>query len=49
MPALNLNPTDNRITAYYDELQRLERLGATNETAVRLPFPNPTRILWPAI
>ena len=38
MPTLNLNPTDNRITAYYDELQRLERLGATNETAVRLPF-----------
>ena len=38
MPTLNLTPTDNRITAYYDELQRLERLGATNETAVRLPF-----------
>ena len=38
MPTLNLKPTDRRIKAYYDELQRLERLGATNETAVRLPF-----------
>ena len=38
MPTFNLKPTDRRIKAYYDELQRLERLGATNETAVRLPF-----------
>ena len=38
MPTLNLKPIDRRIKAYYDELQRLERLGATNETAVRLPF-----------
>ena len=38
MPTLNLKPTDRRIKDYYDELQRLERLGATNETAVREPF-----------
>ena len=38
MPTLNLKPTDNRIKDYYDELQRLVRLGVTNETAVRLPF-----------
>ena len=38
MPTLNLKPTDNRIKDYYDELQRLARLGVTNETAVRLPF-----------
>ena len=38
MPTLNLKPTDRRIKDYYDELQQLARLGATNETAVREPF-----------
>ena len=38
MPTLNLKPTDKQINAYYAELERLDRRGITNETAVRAPF-----------
>ena len=38
MPTLNLTPTHRQLTAYYAELEQLERLGMTNETAVREPF-----------
>ena len=38
MPTLNLKPTHRPIEAYYTELERLDRLNITNETAVREPF-----------
>ena len=38
MPTLNLKPTHRQIRTYYAELERLDRLGITNEFAVRAPF-----------
>jgi hypothetical protein len=38
MPTLNLKPTHKSINDYYAELERLDRLNITNETAVREPF-----------
>ena len=38
MPTLNLKHTHKPIKAYYAELERLDRLNITNETAVREPF-----------
>ena len=38
MPILDIKPTSRQLTAYYAELEQLERLNITNETAVREPF-----------
>ena len=38
MPTLTLKPTHRQIKTYYTELERLARLGITNEFAVRAPF-----------
>ena len=38
MSTLNIKPTHKPINDYYAELERLDRLNITNETAVREPF-----------
>ncbi len=38
MPNLNLKPTHKPVKAYYESLERFERLGVTHETAVRSAF-----------
>ena len=44
MPILDIKPTSRQLTAYYAELEQLEHLNITNETAVREPFPNAAQI-----
>ena len=38
MPNLNLKPTHKPVKAYYESLERFERLGVEHETAVRSAF-----------
>ena len=38
MPTLNLKPTHKSVKAYYESLDKLDKLGVTHETAVRSAF-----------